>query len=103
MHLVCVCYGQPADPAAFDDYYTRVHIPLALKIPGLVSFTTGKCRSLDGSGPPCYLVARLGFADADSLTTALRSAQMRAAGADVANFATGGVTMHLEEHNVILG
>ncbi len=52
MFRVSVCYGQPADPAVFDDYYTNVHAPIAVKIPGLVRFTTGKCQSLDRSDPP---------------------------------------------------
>ncbi len=34
MHVLTVCYGHPADPAAFDAYYTSTHVPLAEKIPG---------------------------------------------------------------------
>ena len=44
MFRVSVCYGQPTDPAAFDNYYTTIHTPIALKIPGLAGLTTGKCR-----------------------------------------------------------
>ena len=33
MHVLTVCYGHPADPAAFDTYYTSTHGPLAEKIP----------------------------------------------------------------------
>ena len=25
MHVLTVCYGHPADPAAFDSYYTSTH------------------------------------------------------------------------------
>lgn len=103
MHIVSVCYRQPTDPAAFDDYYAGTHAPLALKVPGLVSFITGKCRSLDRSEPPYYMVAKLGFETAESLKAGLTSPEMQAAGADVANFATGGVTMYVQEENVILG
>ncbi|MEO8815081.1 MAG: EthD family reductase [Mycobacterium sp.] len=102
MHVVSVCYGQPTDPAAFDAYYTGTHAPLALKVPGLVSFTTGKCASLDRSDPPHYMVARLGFATPASLKAGLTSPEMQAAGADVANFATGGVTMYVYEEDVLL-
>ena len=35
MHVLTVCYGHPADPAAFDSYYASTHRPLAEKIPGL--------------------------------------------------------------------
>jgi uncharacterized protein (TIGR02118 family) len=30
MFYVSVCYGEPTDPAAFDEYYTNIHVPLAL-------------------------------------------------------------------------
>ncbi|HJT93475.1 MAG TPA: EthD family reductase, partial [Mycobacterium sp.] len=43
MFRVSVCYHQPVDPAAFDAHYTDVHVPIALKVPGLVSLSTGKC------------------------------------------------------------
>ncbi|MGW0038946.1 EthD family reductase [Gordonia sp. NPDC003376] len=94
---VSVCYGQPADPAAFDEYYARVHIPLANAIPGLQEFTWGPVASLDGSTPPYYAVANLFFADADALKAGLQSAEMGAAAADVANFADGGATMFTQE------
>jgi uncharacterized protein (TIGR02118 family) len=97
MHTVSICYSQPTDPAAFDDYYVTTHAPLALKVPGLASFTIGKCRSLDRSEPPYYMVAKLGFETADSLTAGLTSPEMRSASADVANFATGGVTIYCQE------
>jgi uncharacterized protein (TIGR02118 family) len=101
MYRVSVCYGQPTDPAAFDEYYTAVHVPLALKTPGLVSFTTGKCQSLmPGQNAPYYMVASLTFASAEDLKAALRSTEMAAASADVANFATGGVTLYSTEELV---
>ncbi|MBY6412829.1 EthD family reductase [Rhodococcus sp. BP-252] len=94
---VAVCYGKPVEAMAFDDYYTRVHIPLAKEVPGLTRFTWGKVSSLDGSEPPYYAVANLYFADRDSLDSGLASPEMRAAGKDVRNFATGGVTMFVQE------
>ena len=98
MFRVSVCYGLPADPAAFDEYYDSTHTPLALKVPGLASFTTGKCRSLmPGKDAPYYIVASLLFDTAEDLKTALKSPEMAAASADVANFATGGVTLYSTE------
>jgi len=61
MHVLTVCYGHPADPAAFDAYYTSTHAPLAEKLPGMASFTYRHCESLDGSQPPYYLLAELSF------------------------------------------
>jgi uncharacterized protein (TIGR02118 family) len=98
---VSVCYGQPTDPAAFDDYYTNTHVPLALKVPGLVSFTTGKCASLGQGEPPYYMVANLGFETAETMNTALTSPEMAAASSDVPNFATGGATLYSAEETVI--
>lgn len=98
MFRVSVCYGQPTDPEAFDQYYTSTHVPLALKVPGVTGFTTGKCRSLaPGQQPPYYMVASLMFDSAESLKAGLESPEMATAGADVKNFATGGVTMYSTE------
>jgi uncharacterized protein (TIGR02118 family) len=98
MFRVSVCYGQPTDPAAFDEYYDSTHTPLASKIPGLAGFTTGKCRSLmPGKDAPYYMVASLMFDTAEDLKAGLKSPQMAAASADVANFATGGVTLYSAE------
>lgn len=94
-HRVTILYGHPTDPAAFDDYYQRLHVPLAQAIPGVSTFSYGHCQALDGSKPPYYLAAGLSFATKDDLDRALTSPEMRAAGMDVANFATGGVTMLL--------
>lgn len=94
---VAVCYGKPEDSAAFDDYYTSTHVPLAKAVPGLTDFTWGKVGSLDGAEPPYYAVANLYFADEASLQAGLASPEMRAAGKDVRNFATGGVTMFTQE------
>jgi uncharacterized protein (TIGR02118 family) len=86
------------DPAAFDEYYDRTHTPLALKVPGLAGFTTGKCRSLmPGKDAPYYMVLSLMFDTAEDLKAALNSPEMAAASADVANFATGAVTLYSTE------
>jgi uncharacterized protein (TIGR02118 family) len=93
MHVLTVCYGHPADPAAFDAYYTSTHAPLAEKIPGMASFTHRHCVSLDGSQPPYYLLAELSFPSREAMNAALTSPESQAATADVPNFATGGVTI----------
>jgi uncharacterized protein (TIGR02118 family) len=102
MFHVSVCYGQPTDPAAFDDYYTNTHVPLALGVPGLVSFTTGKCAALGRGEPPYYMVANLGFETAEAMKNALTSEEMGTASADVPNFATGGATLYSSEQTILL-
>ncbi|RDI68071.1 EthD family reductase [Nocardia pseudobrasiliensis] len=103
MFRIAVCYGQPADPAAFDEYYSATHAPIALKVPGLTKLTAGKCKSLGRAPAPYYMIASLYFDSADALEAALKSPEMDAAGADVANFATGGVTIFTQREEVILG
>lgn len=92
MHVLTVCYGHPADPAAFDAYYESTHRPLVEKLPGLSSFTSRHCESVDGSPVPYYLVAELGFDSRDVLNATLGSPEGRAAIADAANLAPTGAT-----------
>ena len=92
VHRLVVSYGQPADPAAFDAYYRETHTPLALKQPGLVRLSFGHAQSLDPAQPAPYLVAELDFDSEQAMGEAMSSPEGRAAGKDIANFATGGVT-----------
>ena len=99
VHRLMVSYGQPEDPAAFDAYYRDTHTPLALKQPGLIQLTFGHPKSLDRSQSAPYLVAELDFESEQAMNETLRSPEGRAAGKDLANFATGGVTFtHFEVH-----
>jgi uncharacterized protein (TIGR02118 family) len=90
-----VMYRPPHDPAAFMDHYFGVHVPLVKKMPALRSYVVSDSPITfpDGTGAPYALIAHLGFDDAESLSAALASPEGRAAAADVAGFATGGVTM----------
>jgi uncharacterized protein (TIGR02118 family) len=93
-----VLYGPPQDPAAFDAYYTQTHAPLAEKVPGLRRFDHGRVlRGADGSDAPYYYMAELYFDDADALASGLGSSEGQAAGADLANFATGDATLMIVE------
>ncbi|WP_433602774.1 EthD family reductase [Nocardia sp. CA-135953] len=96
-YQISVCYRKPDDAAAFEEYYRSTHIPLTEKVPGLSGFTWGLCRSLDGSEPDFFAVAQLQFATEAELQQALASPEMRAAGKDVRNFATGGATMFVQD------
>ena len=92
VHRLVVSYGQPEDPAAFDTYYRETHTPLALQQPGLVRLTFGHAAPMDPSQPAPYLVAELDFDSEQAMAESLASPEGRAAGRDLANFATGGVT-----------
>jgi uncharacterized protein (TIGR02118 family) len=90
---VTVLYHQPDDTAAFDRYYDETHIPLVVKIPGLRGYTVSR-PGPDENGPAaCHLVASLVFDSQEEMAGAMASEEGQAAVADLANFATGGVTM----------
>jgi uncharacterized protein (TIGR02118 family) len=93
-YQLTVLYNQPEDPSAFDAYYSQTHAPLVEEVPGLQSLTT--CKPDPGPrGEPAaaYLVAELRFEDRSAFRAAMSTDQGRATGSDLANFATGGVTM----------
>lgn len=96
-YQISVCYGKPEDPAAFDEYYRTTHVPLATKVPGLAGLSWGTCHSLDGSEPEFYAVAQLRFDTEADLQQALSSQEMKDAGKDVRNFATGGASMFVQQ------
>lgn len=98
MYRLTICYGHPADPTAFDEYYRTVHRGLAERVPGIQKFVVGRCDSLDRTPPPYYLVAELSFATKEVMQAALASPEGEAsAAADLANFATGGATLFGQE------
>ena len=93
MHVLTVCYGHPADPAAFDSYYASTHAPLAEKIPGLASFTAATATRWT-------VRSRLTTCSPSSASPRRRRwappwprPRDRRPPRDVPNFATGGVTM----------
>ncbi len=94
MKRVLVCYGQPDDPAAFDRHYRDVHAPLVGKIPHLASFEMSR-GPVVSSEPSVdyYLVAILSYANQADMDAAMASPEGEAAVADLANFASGGVTI----------
>jgi uncharacterized protein (TIGR02118 family) len=91
-HRLLVQYGRPTDPAAFDQYYREIHIPLGRKIPGVLRIEVGRPSPLDDSTAP-YLVATLDFASEEAFAAGLGSPEGAAAAADVPNFASGGAAM----------
>jgi uncharacterized protein (TIGR02118 family) len=98
-HRLVVMYGQPADPEAFDAYYRETHTPLALKQPGLLRLTFGRPEAMGPADSVHYLIAELDFESEQAMGDSLGSPEGKAAGGDLANFATGGVTLlHFDVH-----
>jgi uncharacterized protein (TIGR02118 family) len=91
---VTVLYDHPEDPAAFDEHYDEVHAPLAATIPGLQRYTVTRPGSgPDDTLPPYHLVAVLEFESEAAYGAGMSAPEGRATRADLANFATAGVTL----------
>ena len=94
MIRIIVSYGQPADPAAFDRHYRETHTPLTLAMPLLAGFEVSQgAISAAGNGEAPYLTAILSYASKSDMETSFASEAGKAAAADLANFATGGVVL----------
>lgn len=97
MAQLLILYNTPADPAAFDRYYHKTHIPLAQKIPGLRSYqiSNGPVQALAGIAP--HLIAILHFDSFSDLNAALASPEGQAAAADLSNFASADATLLIQD------
>lgn len=95
-NAIVILYGEPTEKAKFVAYYTTSHVPLALTLPALQSTDYGPLLGLPGhEAGTDFWYAVLRFADAADLQASLASDAGKAVLADVANFATGGVTIYL--------
>lgn len=89
-----VLYTQPEDPAAFDEHYLGVHMPLVAKIPGLQRAETAKFAAvLDGGEQTFYRSAELYFPDEATMQAAFGSAEGRATAQDYGRLAPPGSRM----------
>lgn len=94
---VSVLYNHPKDTAAFEKYYAETHVPLfashALEIgvtrAELVKFSS----TADGRAPTLYRAADLRWDSKEAREKGLATPGFKAVAADLANFATGGVTV----------
>jgi uncharacterized protein (TIGR02118 family) len=98
MVKLVVLYGQPDDPDAFERYYADTHTELANAVPGLRRFEAARgIATPDGSDVPYQRIAELTFDDVEALQAGIASDEGQAAVNDLANFATGGVTIFIAE------
>ena len=92
-----VLYTQPDDPAAFDEHYLGVHMPLVAKMPGLQRAETGKfTMALDGGEQTYHRVAELYFADAEAMNAAFATPEGAETAADSGKSAPPGSRMLIE-------
>jgi uncharacterized protein (TIGR02118 family) len=98
MVKLTVLYGHPKDAAAFEMYYAETHMPIAQKMKGVSRIELSKVIGApDGSKPSYYRTAELYFESVDHLQSVMGSPEGKATADDLANFATGGVTLMISE------
>jgi uncharacterized protein (TIGR02118 family) len=95
---VVVLYGQPSDPAAFEEHYANTHQPLVDRIPRLQRFEAGRIVGTpEGGDPPFYRIAELSFDSPEDLQSAMGSEEGQATAGDIPNFASGGATILIQQ------
>jgi uncharacterized protein (TIGR02118 family) len=97
MYQLIALFRQPPDPKAFDEAYWHSHVPLAKKIPHVISLEVSK--TLPGKDGPAryYQMAVLSFHDKDSFKSAMKSAENAEAGANLMTFAKDLVEFYTAE------
>lgn len=94
MLKVTVLYGHPTSPRDFEEYYEETHAPLAERMKGVVRKEITKfVAGPEGGSPAFYRMAELYFQSEAQMQETLGSPEGRATVADLANFASGGVTI----------
>ena len=89
-----VLYGHPTNPAAFEKYYAETHMPIADQITGYTRVELSKALpGADGARPAFYRMAEFWFESAAAMQACMATPAAQATAADLANFATGGVTL----------
>ncbi len=90
-----VLYQHPKDPAAFEQYYDSVHVPLVQQHAAKIGFTGADLikfdKNTDGSTPAFYRMASLWFDSMSDLDRGTATPEFKAVVDDLKNFASGGV------------
>lgn len=90
-------YQMPEDQEIFNRHYTEIHTPIVRAIPGLLELRINKVsQHFIGDVRP-YMIAEMVFANAESFQVAMASEENKKAGADIANFADGLVSVFVAE------
>ena len=94
-----VLYNQPKDTAAFEKYYAEKHLPLLAAHAQEIGYTRGElirfAPAADGKPAPVCREADLRWDTKEARDKGLATPGFKAIGADIPNFATGGVTVLL--------
>lgn len=89
---ITVIFDNPTDPQTFEEDYRAGHLDLAAALPGVQRVEASKVwPKEDGSPTPCYRLLSLYFADYDTASAAVTTAEAGAWFADLQKLATGGL------------
>lgn len=100
MAKLVVLYGHPRDPAAFEEYYAKRHLPFASE--NMPRVTDAENLKILGSVPdsneddheaPYYRISQMTYDNVEDLRAGISSQQGTSVLADLENFATGGATV----------
>lgn len=94
MFAIVAVHSKPVDPVHFDDYYPRVHIPMAKKFPGVLEVRYGHVDADPENPDAPYVICNVFFPDRATYEIAEKSPEMAEALADIPNFSTGGMKLH---------
>jgi uncharacterized protein (TIGR02118 family) len=98
MVKLTVLYGHPKSAAEFEAYYAETHMPIAAQMEGVRRIELAKVVGTPDGGPaPYYRMAELYFDDPEHMKRVMATAQAQRTVADLANFASGGVTVLVAE------
>jgi uncharacterized protein (TIGR02118 family) len=86
-------YTRPSNEDAFLSHYREVHTPLVEAVPGLEKLVVNMVTGSPMGETDLFMIAEMHFADRETFRTAMTSAQNKAAGKDLMNFAKGLVTV----------
>ncbi|TDU40177.1 uncharacterized protein (TIGR02118 family) [Gelidibacter sediminis] len=93
MIKLTILYGHPKDTVAFENYYSKTHLPIASKMKGYEKFELTKFLSTpDESEARYYRMAEFWFASPEALQTTMDSPAGQETAADLSNFAADNVT-----------
>ena len=97
---VLVLFGFPVDRAAFDEYFSVNYRPMLARVPRVVRTLENRVAGAAKGEPPFYLIVELHFESQEAMQEGLNSEAGQAMARDLANFASGGVTVLFSQTTV---
>lgn len=94
MIILNALYKKPENKDAFHAHYDAIHMPMVLKVPGLIKAEVEMVTTtFSGQKDDVYMLARMYYENQDAFNAAMQSKENAATGKDLRNFAQAGVTL----------